>query len=99
LILQIRRHDQKQRPPANGPAVRFGLTASKKVGNAVARNRARRRLRDVACQVLAAHALSGHDFVVIARTGTITRDFGDLKADLIAALRRLGAWSAELSPP
>ena len=99
LILQIRRHDQKQQPPANGPAVRFGLTASKKVGNAVVRNRARRRLRDVACQVLAAHALSGHDFVVIARAGTVTRDFGDLKADLIAGLRRLGAWSAELSPP
>ncbi len=94
LILQIRRHDQKQQPPADGPAVRFGLTASKKVGNAVTRNRARRRLRDAACQVLAAHAVSGHDFVVIARAETVKRDFADLKADLIAGLRRLGAWSA-----
>ncbi len=93
LILQIRRHDQKQRPPVDGPTVRFGLTASKKVGNAVTRNRARRRLRAAACEILAAHAASGHDFVVIARAETVTRDFTDLKADLIAGLRRLGAWN------
>jgi len=93
LILQIRRHDQKQRPPADGPVVRFGLTASKKVGNAVTRNRARRRLRDAASEVLATCAAPGHDFVVIARAETVKRDFADLKADLIAGLRRLGAWS------
>jgi ribonuclease P protein component len=98
LILQIRRHDHKQRPAADGPAVRFGLTASKKVGNAVVRNRARRRLRAAACEVLAAHAAAGHDFVVIARAETVTRDFADLKADLIAGLRRLGAWSGKAPP-
>ncbi len=48
LILQARPHDERQHPPHGGPSLRLGLTASKKVGNAVARNRARRRLRAAA---------------------------------------------------
>jgi ribonuclease P protein component len=97
LILQARRHDQRQRPPADGPAVRFGLTASKKVGNAVARNRARRRLRAAAGEVLSVHAVAGYDVVLIARTETLTRGYAELKADIVAGLRRLGAWRA--APP
>ncbi len=92
LILQVRRHDHRQAPSAPGPTVRFGLTASKKVGNAVARNRARRRLRDAATDVLLTHAIPGHDFVVIARVETVSRRFADLKADLALGLRRLGVW-------
>jgi ribonuclease P protein component len=53
----------------------------------------------VACEVLAAHAVSGHDFVLIARAETVTRAFADLKADLIAGLRRLGAWSVGAPRP
>ena len=93
LILQARRHDNRQHPPASGPAVRFGLTASKKVGNAVARNRARRRLRAAALELLAAHGAPGFDLVLIARTETLVRSWGDLKADLTAGMKRLGAWS------
>ena len=92
LILQARRHDDRQHPPAEGPAVRFGLTASKKVGNAVARNRARRRLRAAAYELLAEHGAPGFDLVLIARADTLARRWGDLKADLVAGLRRLGAW-------
>ncbi len=92
LILQARRHDERQHPPASGPAVRFGLTASKKVGNAVARNRARRRLRAAAMELLAAHGTPGYDLVLIARSETLVRGYAELKADLAAGMKRLGAW-------
>ena len=92
LILQARPHDGRQRPPDGGPGLRLGLTASKKVGNAVARNRARRRLRAAAREVLAVHGAPGHDLVLIARAGTLTRVYADLLADLGAGLRRLGVW-------
>ena len=98
LILQARRHDDRQHPPAGGPAVRFGLTASKKVGYAVARNRARRRLRAAADELLAAHGAPGFDLVLIARTETLARRWGDLKADLATGLRRLGAWRDGADP-
>ncbi|MEI7608231.1 MAG: ribonuclease P protein component [Rhodospirillaceae bacterium] len=92
LILQARRHDDRQHPPASGPAVRFGLTASKKVGNAVTRNRARRRLRAAATELLSAHGAPGFDLVLIARSETLVRGWADLKADLATGMKRLGAW-------
>jgi len=98
VILQARRHDDRQHPPAPGPAVRFGLTASKKVGNAVARNRARRRLRAAAMELLSAHGAPGYDLVLIARTETLVRGWGDLKADLTTGLKRLGAWRDGADP-
>jgi ribonuclease P protein component len=76
------------------PIWRVGFTASRKVGNAVARNRARRRLRAAAAQVLPAHAASGHDYVVIARQETLKRPFGDLLGDLAQGLKRLGVYRA-----
>ena len=91
LILQARAHDDRQRPDAGEPSIRVGFTASKKVGNAVARNRARRRLRAAAREVLAQHAEPGHDFVLIARGETLRRGFEDLKADIAKALERLRA--------
>ena len=60
---------------------RLGLTASKKTGNAVRRNRARRRLRALARAELAKHARSGTDYVMIARHGTAERSWDDLVAD------------------
>ncbi len=80
--------------PQTGEALRVGFTASRKVGNAVARNRARRRLRAAAAQVLPAHAASGHDYVVIARQETLKRPFGDLLGDLAQGLKRLGVYRA-----
>ncbi|CAG4920489.1 unnamed protein product [Acidocella sp. C78] len=69
-----------------GAPLRLGLTASRKVGNAVIRNRARRRLRALAREELRARALSGADIVLIARKGTAETDFATLRADLRAVL-------------
>lgn len=68
---------------------RVGFTASKKVGNAVARNRARRRLRALAREVLAPLAAPGFDFVLIGRQGTLERDYAAMARELKGALRRL----------
>ena len=76
-------------PPGTPEALRLGLTASKKVGNAVTRNRARRRLREAARQVLPAEAKPGHDIVLVARRDTATRPFAKLVADLRRALARV----------
>ena len=92
LILQVRRHDERQRPAPGEPPIRLGLAASRKVGNAVVRNRARRRLREAARQILTAHAAPGHDFVLVARAATAERPWTELVGDLIAALKRLGLW-------
>ena len=75
--------------PARQGAPRVGFTASKKVGNAVARNRARRRLRALAREVLAPLAAPGFDFVLIGRQGTLERDYAAMVRDLKGALRRL----------
>ena len=71
-------------------AIRFGLTASKKVGNAVRRNRARRRLRALAMAYLQTRALPGTDYVLIARQDTAMRPWRDLVIDLTEALDRVG---------
>ncbi len=69
------------------PAIRIGFTASKKIGNAVARNRAKRRMRAIAQQVLPPLAQPGWDYVLVARPdATIARAFPDLLADLATAL-------------
>ncbi|MEK9853163.1 MAG: ribonuclease P protein component [Rhodobiaceae bacterium] len=61
---------------------RLGLTATRKIGNAVRRNRARRRLRALARTELAIRARPGIDYVMIARQGTADRDWSDLVSDL-----------------
>lgn len=71
-------------------AMRVGFTCSKKLGNAVARNRARRRLRAVARLVLPEHGRPGWDYALIGRSdATAGRDFEVLKNDLVEALARL----------
>ena len=69
--------------------VRIGFTASRKVGNAVIRNRAKRRLRAVAAQVLAQHGRPGTDYVLIARSTTGDRAYPELVADLETALHQV----------
>jgi ribonuclease P protein component len=73
-------------------AIRYGLTASSKIGNAVKRNRARRRMRALANEILPIHAVTGHDYVLIARAVTPARPFADLRQDLVTALRKLEVW-------
>ena len=66
---------------------RVGFTASKKIGNAVLRNRAKRRLRALAREVLAPHARPGWDYVLVARPeATVSRSYSDLSTDLLQAL-------------
>ena len=70
--------------------VRIGFTASKKIGNAVLRNRAKRRLREVARAVMPGLARPGWDYVLVARPqATVTRPFADLLRDLEAALAQV----------
>ncbi|MFY0647018.1 ribonuclease P protein component [Sulfitobacter geojensis] len=85
FVLQMRkRRDNETCPPER---VRVGFTCSKKVGNAVARNRAKRRLREIARLALTQRGQPGHDYVLIGRRGT-TADlpFTQLQADFDAAL-------------
>jgi ribonuclease P protein component len=69
---------------------RLGFTVTKKIGNAVARNRTRRRLREAARLVLREHPLAGVDLVLIGREATRGRDFADLMDDLRRALGKVG---------
>ncbi|MGE0657964.1 MAG: ribonuclease P protein component [Reyranellaceae bacterium] len=71
--------------------LRVGYTASRKVGKAVARNRAKRRLREVVRKIMPVYARDGLDYVLIAREETVARPFDQLLDDLRHALRRLGA--------
>ena len=67
--------------------MRVGFTASKKIGNAVLRNRAKRRLRALAREVLAPRALPGWDYVLVARpVATVSRSYAELCTDLEQAL-------------
>jgi ribonuclease P protein component len=86
LILQAAR-----RPEESGcvALVRIGFTASRKVGNAVTRNRAKRRLRSAAASILLVKGKPGTDYVLIARASTVERPFDALIADLEVALRRV----------
>lgn len=70
------RNRQDDAPP------RLGLTASKKTGNAVRRNRARRRMREAARHCLDARARKGYDYVLIARHNTATHPWPGLVQDL-----------------
>jgi ribonuclease P protein component len=76
------------------PTIHYGLTASKKVGNAVTRNRARRRLRALAAKIMI-NAAPEHDYVLVARTTTPDCAFSDLQQDLIKGLNRLKLWRGE----
>lgn len=86
LVLQTRRRSNSEIGP------RVGLTASRRVGNAVARNRVRRRLRNVVAEILSDHGKHDHDYVVIARKETMRRPYLELLHDLETALKRLNAW-------
>jgi ribonuclease P protein component len=67
--------------------LRVGFTASRKVGNAVIRNRAKRRLRAAASQLLPLLGRAGHDYVLVARGTTVSQPFDALLSDITGALK------------
>ena len=95
LVLQAARRPQGETPAASvlpcaeEPDVRVGFTVTKKVGNAVLRNRVKRRLRAAAAEIFPAQGREGTDYVVIGRVGTATRPFAALCADLAEAIAKL----------
>ena len=85
------------------PHIGLGFTATKKIGGAVQRNRAKRRLREAARAMLAQHGVPGSDYVFIARMGTTKRAWDRLLDDVKSALTRLatpadGSKSARPAP-
>ena len=74
--------------PNGGESMRFGITVTKKIGNAVVRNRMKRRFRALLREALPAEGLPGHDHVLIGREGGVERDFALLRQELSAALGR-----------
>ena len=90
LVLQAAPADTDAAAGEATATVRVGLTVSKKTGNAVVRNRAKRRMRAAAQTVMSERAMPGYDYVLIARAPTPTRPMTNLVADIEAALHRLG---------
>jgi ribonuclease P protein component len=73
----------------DGDAIRVGFTVSRKVGNAVERNRVRRRLREIVRRSAADDLRCGHDYVLIGRRAALSLPFQQLTEDFKRALRRL----------
>ena len=69
--------------------IRVGITATKKIGNAVIRNKCKRKLRVVANDILLEYAKENNDYVLIARTSTYNREIQLLKNDLVEALKNV----------
>ncbi len=77
--------------PNSGHGKRFGITVTKKIGNAVVRNRMKRRFRELLRETLPTKGLPDHDHVLIGREGGIERDFNALREELSIALERAAA--------
>jgi ribonuclease P protein component len=90
MVVQARYRQDSEAP-------RLGFTCTKKIGNAVTRNRSKRRMREAAKLVLSGQAQSGFDYVLIGRMATATRSFADLQKDLMSALKRLHATPHEVA--
>ena len=91
LVLQAQKRSQLE-AEIGKEEIRVGYTVTRKVGKAVIRNRARRRLRAAVEIVLRDHGKRGYDYVVIGRAKTPGRQFGALIEDLYFALKKLGMW-------
>ena len=83
--------------PNQAQSMRFGITVTKKIGNAVVRNRMKRRFRELLRAALPTLGLPEHDHVLIGRDGGLERDFAQLQIELGAALARAAAGKGD--PP
>ena len=96
VIVQARRRNPAE---LSASPVRIGFTATKKLGNAVVRNRAKRRLRAAASQVVDTLGMAGCDYVFIARDAAVKGTFDDLIRDMKHALKRLADQVRTSIPP
>lgn len=71
------------------PAKRIGITVTKKIGNAVVRNRMKRRFRALAREILTERGIAGADHVLIGRAGGVEREFDVVRTNLIKAVAKL----------
>jgi ribonuclease P protein component len=85
--------------PNGGAGMRFGITVTKKIGNAVVRNRMKRRFRALLRELLPTQGLADTDHVLIGREGGIERDFAALREELAAALARAKAGKGDKPRP
>ncbi|WP_365927306.1 ribonuclease P protein component [uncultured Sphingomonas sp.] len=84
------------RPREDGdPTMRVGFTVTKKIGNAVVRNRMKRRLRSLARELLPTQGIAGADHVLIGRNGGIERDFDSLRRELGKALGKVARQASQ----
>ncbi len=83
FVLLMRKRDD------GDDTIRVGFTVTKKIGNAVVRNRMKRRLRALARDLLPTSGVRGADHVLIGRSGGIERDFATLRVELVKALAKV----------
>lgn len=86
VLLAYKRQDGH---PVAADSIRYGITVTKKIGNAVARNRMKRRVRALIAETLSQHGLCGVDHIFIGRKQDAERPFSALKTDLERGLRHL----------
>lgn len=90
LLQSIVRRDGRSAEPDAAAPPRFGFTVTKKIGNAVERNRIRRRLKEAVRLEGAAAARPGTDHVLVGRRAALTQPFAELVADVVGAVRDPG---------
>ncbi len=98
FILQARswkESESLEKNACNKTRIRLGITASKKTGNAVRRNRIRRRLKALACHFLPLWCKENYDIVIIARYSIWDKSYEELQHDLLKALKKLDLLKAE----
>lgn len=89
LVLQMLPAPDAQTDAVPADACRVGFTATKRLGNAVMRNRAKRRLRAAATQILPVYGHAGCDYVLIARASCLRAPYDSLCQDLVHALKKV----------
>lgn len=89
FVLQSRLRDEIPNASQRPPVVRYGITVTKKIGNAVVRNRVRRRLREAVRLVGPGHSATGCDYVLLARQEVLDIGFQQLVGELTNSLAQV----------